>query len=96
MAKAWSRHAAALALSAALLIAVGVMVWFVQPVSVFIESHPTIKMLALAFLLLIGIVLIAEGLDQHVPRGYIYFAMGFSMFVELLNMRARKVGSGEK
>jgi predicted tellurium resistance membrane protein TerC len=56
----------------------------------FIENHPTVKMLALAFLLLIGMVLVAEGLGQHIPRGYIYFAMGFSMFVEMLNLRMRR------
>ena len=73
---------------AAVLIAVAVMVWFINPVSNFIERHPTVKMLALAFLLLIGVILVAEGLDQHIPRGYIYFAMGFSMFVEMLNLKA--------
>lgn len=76
-------------MSAAVLAAVAVMVWFVTPVSNFIEKHPTVKMLALAFLLLIGVVLIAEGLGRHIPRGYIYFAMGFSIFVEMLNLKAR-------
>jgi predicted tellurium resistance membrane protein TerC len=66
------------------------MVWFINPVSRFIENHPTVKMLALAFLLLIGMVLVADGLDQHIPRGYIYFAMGFSVFVEMLNLKAMK------
>lgn len=75
-------------MSSAVLIAVAVMIWFVTPVSRFIERHPTVKMLALAFLLLIGMVLVADGLGQHIPRGYIYFAMGFSIFVELLNLRA--------
>ena len=55
----------------------------------FVERHPTIKMLALAFLLLIGLSLIAEGFGQHVPKGYIYFAMGFSVFVEMINLRVR-------
>jgi predicted tellurium resistance membrane protein TerC len=72
----------------AVLAAVAVMVWFINPVSGFIERHPTVKMLALAFLLLIGMILVAEGLGQHIPRGYIYFAMGFSIFVEMLNLKA--------
>ena len=76
-------------MSAAVLAAVAVMIWFITPVSNFIERHPTVKMLALAFLLLIGMVLVAEGLDQHIPRGYIYFAMGFSIFVEMLNIKVR-------
>jgi predicted tellurium resistance membrane protein TerC len=76
-------------MAAAVLSAVAVMVWFVNPVSRFIENHPTVKMLALAFLLLIGVVLVAEGLGQHIPRGYIYFAMGFSVFVEMLNLKLR-------
>jgi predicted tellurium resistance membrane protein TerC len=76
-------------MSTAVLVAVAVMVWFVNPVSNFIERHPTVKMLALAFLLLIGTVLLADGFHQHVPRGYIYFAMGFSIFVEMLNLKVR-------
>jgi predicted tellurium resistance membrane protein TerC len=76
-------------MSSAVLIAVAVMVWFINPVSEFIERHPTVKMLALAFLILIGTVLVADGLHQHIPRGYIYFAMGFSIFVEMLNLKAR-------
>jgi predicted tellurium resistance membrane protein TerC len=76
-------------MSLAVLAAVAVMVWFITPVSTFIERHPTVKMLALAFLILIGVILVAEGLHQHIPRGYIYFAMGFSIFVEMLNLRAR-------
>jgi predicted tellurium resistance membrane protein TerC len=75
-------------MSSAVLIAVAVMVWFITPVSEFIERHPTVKMLALAFLILIGTVLVADGFHQHIPRGYIYFAMGFSIFVEMLNLRA--------
>jgi len=55
-----------------------------------VESHPTIKILALSFLLLIGMALIAEGFHQHIPKGYIYFAMGFSVFVEMLNLRAHR------
>jgi predicted tellurium resistance membrane protein TerC len=84
-------------MSAAVLVAVAVMLWFITPVSNFIERHPTVKMLALAFLLLIGMVLVADGFHQHVPRGYIYFAMGFSIFVELLNIKAhgRKKAAAE-
>ena len=58
-------------------------------ISAFVDKHPTIKMLALSFLLLIGLSLIAEGFGQHVPKGYIYFAMGFSVFVEMINLRIR-------
>ena len=75
---------------AAIVVAVGVMMVFADPVSDFVERHPTMKMLALAFLLLIGVMLVAEGLGQHISRGYIYFAMAFSLVVELLNMRVRK------
>jgi len=74
----------------AIVIAVFFMMAFAGPVSSFVERHPTVKMLALSFLLLIGVTLIVEGFDGHVPKGYVYFAMAFSMFVELLNMRARK------
>ena len=74
---------------AAVVIAAGVMVFTSGPLSVFVERHPTIKMLALSFLLLIGFTLVAEGLHQHIPKGYIYFAMGFSVLVEVLNMRLR-------
>ena len=75
---------------AAVIIAVAVMMVSAGPVSAFIEQHPTVKMLALSFLLLIGVALVAEGMDQHIPKGYIYFAMGFSVFVEFLNIRARR------
>ena len=75
---------------AAVIIAVGVMMISAGPVSSFIEQHPTVKMLALSFLLLIGVALIGEGLDQHVPKGYIYFAMGFSVFVEFLNIKSHR------
>lgn len=75
---------------AAILIAVVVMVAFANPVGNFVERHPTIQMLALSFLLLIGTVLIADGLDFHVPKGYVYSAIAFATFVELLNMRLRK------
>jgi len=75
----------------AIVIAVGVMMLSAGAISRFIEGHPTVKMLALNFLLLIGLALVAEGLDQHIPKGYIYFAMAFSMFVEMLNLRVRRV-----
>ncbi len=75
---------------AAVVIAVGVMMWASGPIASFVDRHPTVKILALSFLLLIGVSLVAEGLDQHIPKGYIYFAMGFSVFVEMLNLRVRK------
>ena len=75
---------------AAIVLAVGFMIFAARPVSTFVERHPTVKMLALSFLLLIGVTLIAEGLDQHISKGYVYFAMAFSVFVEVLNLRARK------
>ena len=73
----------------AVIIAAGVMIFSAGPISEFVEKHPTIKMLALSFLLLIGFTLIVEGLHQHIPKGYIYFAMGFSVLVEMLNLRLR-------
>ena len=73
----------------AVVIAVGVMLLSAGAISDFVERHPTVKMLALSFLLLIGVSLIGEGLDQHIPKGYIYFAMGFSIFVEMINLRVR-------
>ncbi|MEP7227003.1 MAG: TerC family protein [Gemmatimonadales bacterium] len=76
---------------AAVVIAVGFMMVFATPVSDFVERHPTVKMLALSFLLLIGVALIADGLNQHIPKGYIYFAMAFSVGVEMLNLRMRRV-----
>ena len=75
---------------AAVVIAIGVMLLAAGPISRFVEEHPTVKILALSFLLLIGMSLVAEALDQHIPKGYIYFAMGFSIFVEVLNLRMRK------
>jgi predicted tellurium resistance membrane protein TerC len=75
---------------AAVMIAVVLMMFFAGPISQFVDRHPTVKMLALSFLLLIGVSLIAEGLDQHIPKGYIYFAMAFSVFVEILNIQLRK------
>jgi predicted tellurium resistance membrane protein TerC len=73
----------------AVIVAVGFMMFFSGAVSDFVHRHPTVKMLALAFLLMIGVTLIAEGFDQHIPKGYIYFAMAFSVFVEMLNLRVR-------
>ena len=75
---------------AAIVIAVGVMLVAARPISEFVHRHPTVKMLALAFLLLIGVTLIADGLGQHISKGYVYFAMGFSVFVEVLNLRAKR------
>ena len=72
----------------AVIIAVGVMMIFSGTVSEFINRHPTLKMLALSFLLLVGVMLVAEGCGKHIDRGYIYFAMGFSLLVESLNLRA--------
>ncbi|MFI6705295.1 TerC family protein [Nonomuraea sp. NPDC050478] len=74
---------------AAVVVAVAVMLFASGPISRFVDAHPSIKMLALAFLVLIGVMLVAEGLDQHIPKGYIYFAMAFSVVVELLNIRVR-------
>ena len=74
---------------AAVVIAVGVMMVAAGAISDFVEKHPTVKMLALSFLLLIGLSLIAEGFHFHIPKGYIYFAMGFSVFVEMINLRIR-------
>ena len=74
----------------AVVISVGIMLFAAGPISAFVERHPTVKMLALSFLLLIGMSLMAEGLDFHIPKGYVYFAMGFSVFVEMLNIRFRR------
>ena len=75
---------------AAIMIAVGVMMFAARSISDFVDNHPTIKMLALSFLVLIGTALIGEGFDFHIPKGYIYFAMAFSVMVELLNLRLRR------
>jgi predicted tellurium resistance membrane protein TerC len=74
---------------AAVMVAVLIMMWAANPLSDFVNEHPTVKILALSFLLLIGMSLLMEGLDQHISKGYIYFAMGFSVFVEMLNLRIR-------
>ena len=76
---------------AAVVISIGFMMAFAGSIGAFVQKHPTIKMLALSFLILIGVTLIAEGLDQHIPKGYIYFAMAFSVLVEILNLRLRRV-----
>ena len=75
---------------AAVVASVGLMMVFASPIGRFVSAHPSIKMLALAFLVVVGVVLMAEGLGHHVPKGYIYFAMAFSLGVEMLNIRFRK------
>ncbi len=75
---------------AAVVVAVAFMMVFAGPVSEFVERHPTVKMLALSFLILIGVSLVAEAFDEHIPKGYIYFAMAFSVIVEFLNLKSRK------
>jgi predicted tellurium resistance membrane protein TerC len=75
---------------AAVILSVGLMMLFAGAIGRFVSDHPTIKMLALSFLVVVGVVLIAEGFDQHVPKGYVYFAMAFSLGVEMLNIRLRK------
>jgi predicted tellurium resistance membrane protein TerC len=75
---------------AAVVIAVGIMMFSAEPISAFVNRHPTVKVLALAFLLLIGASLVADGFGLHIPKAYIYFAMGFSVFVEMINLRVRK------
>jgi predicted tellurium resistance membrane protein TerC len=79
----------------AVTLAVGFMLLFSGHISRFIDRHPTLKMLALSFLLLIGVVLVADGLGQHINKGYIYFAMAFSVFVETLNLRLRAKPASE-
>ena len=74
----------------AIVIAIGVMMFAAKAIGDFVDNHPTIKMLALSFLILVGVALIAEGFDLHIPKGYIYFAMAFSLAVEMLNIRLRK------
>ena len=77
---------------AAVVLAVGIMMFSAETISGFVNRHPTVKVLALSFLLLIGLSLIGDGLGQHIPKGYIYFAMGFSVFVEMINLRVRNAG----
>jgi len=77
-------------MATAIILAVGVMLFAAKPISEFVDGHPTIKILALSFLILVGVTLIVEGFDVHVPKGYIYFSMAFSVAVEMLNLRMRK------
>jgi predicted tellurium resistance membrane protein TerC len=77
----------------AVVLAVGIMMFSAEPISRFVSEHPTVKMLALSFLLLIGLSLVGDGLGMHIPKGYIYFAMGFSVFVEMVNLRVRAAKS---
>ncbi len=74
----------------AIIIAVGVMMFAAKSIGEFVDAHPSIKILALSFLILVGVALVGEGLDLHIPKGYIYFAMAFSLLVEMLNIRRRK------
>jgi predicted tellurium resistance membrane protein TerC len=80
----------------AIVIAVAVMMFAARPIGDFVDNHPTIKMLALSFLILVGVALIGEGLGMHIPKGYIYFAMAFSVVVEMLNLRLRRKGQPVK
>ena len=75
---------------AAVIVSVALMMVFARAIGAFVSNHPSIKMLALSFLVLVGVVLIAEGFEHHVPKGYIYFAMAFSVCVEMLNIKLRK------
>jgi predicted tellurium resistance membrane protein TerC len=75
----------------AVILAIGVMMFSARPISAFVNRHPTVKVLALSFLLLIGVSLVGEGLGMHIPKGYIYFAMGYSVFVEAINLRVRRL-----
>ena len=77
----------------AVVLAVGIMMLSAAGVSAFVQRHPTVKVLALSFLMLIGLSLVGEGMGHHIPKGYIYFAMGFSVFVEMINLRVRKPGA---
>src|SRR5262245_26299116 len=79
---------------AAVIISVAIMMLAAESISAFVHRHPTVKMLALSFLLLIGLALLADGFGQHIPKGYIYFAMGFSVFVEMINLRLRRKHAG--
>jgi predicted tellurium resistance membrane protein TerC len=81
---------------AAVVLSVGIMLFSAEPISAFVNRHPTVKVLALSFLLLIGMSLVGDGLGMHVPKGYIYFAMGFSVFVEMINLRVRGGGAPVK
>jgi predicted tellurium resistance membrane protein TerC len=78
-------------MAAAIVMSIIVMMWMSGPIAAFVETHPTVKVLALAFLILVGVALIAEGMDFHIPKGYLYFAMAFSVLVEMINIRLRKL-----
>lgn len=80
-------------MAAAIIIAIGVMMYAAKPIGEFVEEHPTVKMLALAFLVLVGVALVAESTGHPMPKGYLYFAMAFSLLVEMLNLRLRKKSS---
>jgi predicted tellurium resistance membrane protein TerC len=75
---------------AAIVTAIGVMMFAAKPIGEFVDAHPTVRMLALSFLVLVGVALVAEGTGQEVPKGYLYFAMAFSFIVEMLNLRLRR------
>ena len=77
---------------AAVIVSVALMIAFARPIGNFVSAHPTVKALALSFLVVIGVVLIADGFDHHVPKGYVYFSLAFAVFVEMLNIRIRKRG----
>jgi len=81
---------------AAVVLSVGIMMFSAEPISAFVGKHPTVKVLALSFLLLIGVSLVGDGLGMHMPKGYIYFAMGFSVFVEMINLRVRAASTPVK
>lgn len=80
---------------AAVIASVGLMMLFAGPIGRFVSEHPTIKMLALSFLVVVGVMLVAEGFGHHVPKGYIYFAMAFSLAVEMMNIKMRKKSAGK-
>ncbi len=80
----------------AIVISVGIMILSAKSIGNFVDDHPTVKMLALSFLILVAVTLVAEGLDFHFPKGYIYFAMAFSFFVEMLNLKVRKISHPNK
>ena len=96
MVEADTRWVALTIMITAVVISIGVMLAFAGPISDFVERHPTMKMLALSFLILIGVMLFSEGLHFHIPKGYVYFAMAFSILVEFLNMRLRSVNKPVK
>jgi predicted tellurium resistance membrane protein TerC len=81
-------------MAAAIVVSIVVMMWLSGPISEFIEVHPTVKVLALSFLILVGVALIGEGMDFHIPKGYLYFAMAFSVLVEMINIKLRKLLDG--